>query len=55
MAYYEDKQLKCRDCKGTFTWSAGEQDFYEKRGFTEPKRCRECRQARKQQESEQRN
>jgi hypothetical protein len=43
----EDKTLTCADCSQAFTFSAGEQQFYQERGMSEPKRCKECRQARK--------
>jgi CxxC-x17-CxxC domain-containing protein len=47
---FEDKTLVCRDCGEAFTFTAGEQEFYAQKGFTnEPMRCRNCRQARKQQ------
>jgi hypothetical protein len=39
-----DRQLMCRDCGGSFTWSAGEQAFYQQKGFAEPKRCKPCRE-----------
>lgn len=46
---FEDKVLTCRDCGKEFVFTAGEQEFYAEKGFTnEPSRCRECRQARKQ-------
>jgi hypothetical protein len=46
----EDKTLKCVDCQSEFTFTAGEQEFYASKGFTnEPKRCPACRQAKKQQ------
>jgi len=46
----EDKTLKCVDCQTDFTFTAGEQEFYASKGFTnEPKRCPNCRQAKKQQ------
>ena len=45
---FEDKQLQCSDCGATFTFSAEEQEFFESKGYTnEPKRCPECRAARK--------
>lgn len=41
---YADKTLTCRDCGQTFTFSAGEQEFYAQRGLTnEPGRCPDCR------------
>ena len=43
----EDKTLECVECKQSFVWTGGERDFYEKSGFSEPKRCRPCREARK--------
>lgn len=45
---FEDKVLKCVDCGCDFTFTAGEQEFYQERGFqNEPTRCKECRIARK--------
>jgi hypothetical protein len=42
--------MTCADCKREFTWTAGEQEFFHEKGFTNPpKRCRECRQAKKEQ------
>lgn len=42
-----DKSLVCRDCGETFVFTAGEQAFYEQRGYTEPQRCSTCRATRK--------
>ena len=45
---FQDKSLQCSDCGATFTFSAEDQEFFESRGYTnEPKRCPECRRARK--------
>jgi CxxC-x17-CxxC domain-containing protein len=44
-----DTTLTCRDCDQAFTFTAGEQDFYASRGFSEPSRCADCRAARKAQ------
>jgi len=45
---FEDKSLQCSECGNTFTFSAEEQELFQSRGYTnEPKRCPECRQARK--------
>ena len=45
---YEDKTLTCSDCGNSFTFSAEDQEQFHSRGYTnEPKRCPECRQARK--------
>ena len=45
---FEDKSIQCSDCGATFTFSAGEQEFFQSKGYTnEPKRCSTCRQTRK--------
>jgi CxxC-x17-CxxC domain-containing protein len=44
-----DRTLTCRDCGQQFVFTAGEQAFYQERGFSDPQRCPSCRQARKQQ------
>lgn len=45
---YVDKTLTCRDCGHSFSFTAGEQEFYASRGLQhEPGRCPECRAARK--------
>ena len=47
---YTDKPLTCRDCNNEFIFTAGEQEFFAQKGFTnEPTRCTECRAARKAQ------
>jgi CxxC-x17-CxxC domain-containing protein len=45
---YTDKPMVCRDCGRPFSFTAGEQEFFASRGFTnEPSRCPECRADRK--------
>jgi len=45
---FQDKPIQCSDCGATFTHSAEDQEFYQSKGYTnEPKRCPECRRARK--------
>lgn len=45
---YQDKNLACKDCGCTFVFTAGEQAFYEEKGFAnEPQRCKDCRNSRK--------
>jgi len=45
---FQDKTLTCFDCNNSFTFSVEEQEQFQSRGYTnEPKRCPECRQARK--------
>jgi CxxC-x17-CxxC domain-containing protein len=49
---YADKPLACRDCGTSFLFTAGEQEFFAQKGFTnEPSRCPECRAVRKSQRS----
>lgn len=48
---YQDKSIVCSDCGATFTFTAGEQESFAQRGYTnEPKRCPTCRASRKQQQ-----
>jgi CxxC-x17-CxxC domain-containing protein len=45
---FQDKSIQCSDCGTTFTFSAGEQEQFASRGYTnEPKHCPSCRQERK--------
>ncbi len=45
---YEDKTLTCADCGQPFTHSAEDQAYYAQKGYTnEPKRCPNCRTARR--------
>ena len=45
---FNDKKGTCTDCSKEFIFTANEQEFYASKGFTnEPKRCPDCRQARK--------
>jgi DNA replicative helicase MCM subunit Mcm2 (Cdc46/Mcm family) len=43
----EDKTLTCQDCGEEFIFTAGEQEFFEEKGFDEPRRCKECRDKKK--------
>ena len=52
---FEDKTLVCQECGKEFIWTAGEQEFYSAKGFTnEPKRCPDCRKARRMNQKPQR-
>jgi CxxC-x17-CxxC domain-containing protein len=43
-----DQNLTCKDCGKQFVWTAGEQEFYQKKGFTNPPtRCPDCRAKKK--------
>ena len=45
---YEDITLTCRDCNAEFIFSAGEQEFYQSKGWeNQPTRCTECKNAKK--------
>ncbi len=47
---YQDRTLSCVECGQAFTFSADDQAYHAERGFTnEPKRCPDCRQARRAQ------
>lgn len=46
---FEDREMNCVDCGGPFTWTGGDQAFYTKQGFAEPKRCKPCREAKRAQ------
>jgi CxxC-x17-CxxC domain-containing protein len=44
MAEFQDRVLRCVDCSAEFVFSAGEQQFYHDRNFTnEPRRCKTCK------------
>ena len=43
----EDKPIECCDCGETFVWTMKDQEFYASKGFTQPKRCKACRQKKK--------
>lgn len=45
---FSDKTIVCCDCGKEFTFTAGEQEFYQLKGLkNEPKRCKECRDKKK--------
>ena len=45
-----EQRITCADCGREFAFSAEEQRFFREKGFTNPpKRCKECRQAKKEQ------
>lgn len=45
----EDKTIVCKDCGQEFTFTVGEQEFYDEKGFTnEPVRCSDCRRKKKE-------
>lgn len=48
---YENKQITCADCGAEFTFSADDQEYYASKGYSEPKRCPDCRAAKKHKEA----
>jgi CxxC-x17-CxxC domain-containing protein len=42
-----DQQLTCSDCGQEFTFTSEDQAFFRERGYSAPKRCKACRQAKK--------
>ena len=44
---FEDRTITCLDCGGSFPFTAEDQEFFAKKGYSEPKRCPSCRAARK--------
>ena len=48
-----DQQIQCGDCNTQFAFTESEQQFYAQKGLAAPKRCKDCRNARKSQRSAQ--
>ena len=45
---FEDRTLVCVECGDSFTFSVDDQQYHQEKGYTnEPKRCPNCRQARR--------
>ncbi len=44
-----DMTLTCRDCGQPFTFTEGEQEFYNSKGYSQPTRCASCRATKKAQ------
>lgn len=45
--YMTDQTLVCSDCKAEFVFTASEQEFFQEKGFSAPRRCKSCRTAAK--------
>ena len=39
-----DMLITCSDCGQEFTFTAGEQTFFAERGYSQPRRCKPCRE-----------
>ena len=44
----DDRLMACADCGENFLWTAEEQEHYRAKGYDPPRRCKECRQAKKE-------
>jgi len=55
MEGYQDKTLRCKDCGNDFVLTASEQNWYAEKEFSEPQRCKPCRDARKNQNRDRNN
>lgn len=42
------KRIICCECNKSFKFTGGEQHYYERHNLSEPKRCPECREKRKE-------
>jgi len=47
MNQFKDREVTCLDCGCSFPFSAEDQEFFAKKGYSEPKRCSSCRETRK--------
>lgn len=43
-----DVTIRCVDCEDEFVFTAGEQAYYAERGLRPPKRCKPCRDYKRQ-------
>lgn len=45
---YQDEVLLCKDCGKEFVFTANDQEYFAEKGYTnKPVRCKDCRNARK--------
>lgn len=42
-----DEVIKCTDCRMDFTFTEGEQNFFAEKSLVAPRRCKICRQKRR--------
>lgn len=40
---FKDREITCTECGRSFTFEAGEQQYFWIKGLSEPKRCKPCR------------
>ncbi len=48
-----DKKISCRNCGKEFTFTVGEQEWFQERNLKEPKNCETCRKELRKQREEQ--
>ena len=48
MSSHYDQHFTCADCGHDFVWTAKDQEFFREKGYQQPKRCKDCRRAKKQ-------
>ena len=46
---FQDRSMVCVECGETFAFSADDQRYHLEKGYTEPKRCPNCRRNRRAQ------
>ena len=46
---FQDRSLVCAECGDSFSFSADDQRYHMEKGYTDPKRCPNCRQQRRSQ------
>ena len=51
---FQNQELQCVECGAIFEFSAEDQEFYAKKGYSAPKRCPQCRARRKAQQNDNR-
>jgi hypothetical protein len=44
---FGDRQIVCCDCGEEFTFSRGEQEYFLSKMLSDPRRCLDCRRARR--------
>ena len=47
MSMATDRQISCVACGSEFTFTAEDQEFYQAKGFQDPRKCKPCRDAAK--------
>lgn len=53
MSKLYEQRLTCVDCGAGFIWTVGEQEYFRERQHPDPpKRCKECRRAKRKRREE---